>query len=131
MDVKSLGCFKDTGRRAIPGVDGRYSLVKGYYRRRADAIKKCASVAMMLGHRCFGVQHQGWCATSRKACQTYGKYGRTNRCKNGKGGPWANDVYRIYGELALDAFHWLLTRVCKIQCALINPFTPKSVKAQN
>ena len=29
---------------------------------------------------------------------TYKKYGRSNRCRNGKGGPWANDVYKIAGE---------------------------------
>ena len=29
---------------------------------------------------------------------TYRKYGRSNRCRNGKGGPWANDVYIISGK---------------------------------
>ena len=96
--VKSLGCFKDTGRRAIPGVDGRYPIVRGYYRKRADALKKCAAVAMRFGYRAFAVQHQGWCATGPRAHVTYGKYGRSNRCRNGKGGPWANDVYRVYGK---------------------------------
>ena len=28
----------------------------------------------------------------------YGKYGRSNQCRNGKGGPWANDVYSITGR---------------------------------
>ena len=104
--VKPLGCFKDTARRAIPGVDGRYPIVRGYYRRRKDAIRKCAFVALMLRASVFAVQHQGWCATGRRAHLTYGKYGRSNRCRNGKGGPWANDVYRVHGELIfIGALH--------------------------
>ena len=95
--VRSLGCYRDTGRRAIPQMDGRSILVKDYYRRRADAILKCALVAMKHLWPVFAVQHQGWCATGVRAHMTYRKYGRSNRCRNGKGGPWANDVYRISG----------------------------------
>ena len=96
--VKSIGCYRDTGRRAIPQMDGRNPLVTGFYRRRADAILKCALVAMRFGYRAFAVQHQGWCATGPRAHVTYRKYGRSNRCRNGKGGPWANDVYTIHGK---------------------------------
>ena len=42
----------------------------------------------------FAVQHQGWCAAAKNFLG-YKKYGKSNACKNGKGGPWANDVYRI------------------------------------
>jgi len=97
--VRSLGCYRDTGRRAIPQMDGRNPLVTGFYRRRADAILKCALVALRFGYRAFAVQHQGWCATGPRAHVTYRKYGRSNRCRNGKGGPWANDVYQISGML--------------------------------
>ena len=97
--VKHIGCFKDTGRRAIPQMDGRDFLVRDFYRRRQDAIKKCASTAMRRGYRAFAVQHQGWCATGPRAHVTYRKYGRSNRCRNGKGGPWANDVYFVSGKL--------------------------------
>ena len=96
--VRSIGCFKDTGRRAIPQMDGRGILVRGYYRRRADAIFKCALEAMKRSYRYFAVQHQGWCATGPRAHVTYRRYGRSNRCRNGKGGPWANDVYSITGR---------------------------------
>ena len=98
LSVKSLGCFKDTGRRAIPQMDGRNPLVKGFYRKRADAIVRCGLVAMRFGYRVFAVQHQGWCATGPRAHLTYRKYGPSNRCRNGKGGPWANDVYAVYGK---------------------------------
>ena len=96
--VKHIGCFRDTGRRAIPQMDGRDILVRDFYRRRVDAIKKCAATAMRRGYRAFSVQHQGWCATGPRAHVTYRKYGRSNRCRNGKGGPWANDVYFIFGK---------------------------------
>ena len=79
-------------------MDSRNPLVTGYYRRRADAILKCALVALRFGYRAFAVQHQGWCATGPRAHLTYRKYGRTNRCRNGKGGPWANDVYAVSGK---------------------------------
>ena len=110
--VKSIGCYRDTGRRAIPGRDGKDILLRDFYRRRADAITKCASVAMRFGYPVFAIQHGGWCATGPRAHVTYRKYGRSNRCRNGKGGPWANDVYRVYGELSLTykAFHWFVKR---------------------
>ena len=78
-------------------MDGRNPLVTGYYRKRTDAILKCALVALRFGYRVFAVQHQGWCATGPRAHLTYRKYGRSNRCRNGKGGPWANDVYHLIG----------------------------------
>ena len=96
--AKPVGCFKDTGRRAIPGVDGRYPIIRGYYRKRKDAIRRCALVALRFGYRAFAVQHQGWCATGPRAHLTYRKYGRSSRCRNGKGGPWANDVYAVTGK---------------------------------
>merc|ERR1711973_607029 len=46
----------------------------------------------------FAVQHQGWCAAAKNFLG-YKKYGKSNACKNGKGGPWANDVYRITNPL--------------------------------
>lgn len=79
-------------------MDGRGILVRGYYRKRKDAIFKCALEAMRRNYRSFAVQHQGWCATGPKAHLTFGKYGRSKRCRNGKGGPWANDVYTITGR---------------------------------
>ena len=56
----------------------------------------------MRGYRAFAVQHQGWCATGPRAHLTYRKYGRSNRCRNGKGGPWANDVYVVAGKYIFD-----------------------------
>ncbi|XP_015775215.1 PREDICTED: matrix metalloproteinase-9-like, partial [Acropora digitifera] len=33
-----------------------------------------------------------------RARYAFAKYGRSRRCKNGRGGPWANDVYRVIGK---------------------------------
>lgn len=97
LSVRRVGCFRDTSRRAIPQMDGRSVLLRGNYQRRPLAIRKCALVAAARGYKWFGIQHGGWCATGPHAGRTYAKYGRSNRCRNGKGGPWANDVYRIAG----------------------------------
>ena len=89
-------------------MDGRNPLVTGYYRKRVDAIQKCGAVALRFGYKCYAVQHQGWCATGPKACATYKRYGRSNRCRNGKGGPWANDVYVLRGKDFFIIFAFIL-----------------------
>ena len=95
--VQRIGCFKDTSRRAIRQLDGRLPFLRGNYQRRKQAIAKCALGAARYGYIVFGVQHGGWCASGPKAHRTFAKYGRSKRCRNGKGGPWANDVYRVSG----------------------------------
>ena len=102
--AKNIGCFRDTGRRAISPLEGRSRLLKGSYRRRKYAIRKCALAAQKRGFRVFAVQHGGWCAASRTGHLTYSRYGRSNRCRNGKGGPWANDVYVLRGQTLFTAF---------------------------
>ena len=97
--VQRVGCFKDTSRRAIPYREGRSILLKGNYQKRRFAIKKCALDAARFGYKYIGVQHGGQCFSGPRAQFTYARYGRSNRCRNGKGGGWANDVYRISGEV--------------------------------
>ena len=44
----------------------------------------------------FGIQDGGMCVTSASAHETYNKYGESQDCESdGKGGPWANQVYRF------------------------------------
>merc|ERR1711962_333561 len=93
-----LGCWKDTGNRAVPQIDGSNARIRGNCRARADAINKCFQVAREKHMVLFAVQHQGWCAAAKNFLG-YKKYGKSNVCKNGKGGPWANDVYRITNPL--------------------------------
>ena len=93
----SKGCYRDTGRRAIAPLEGRSRLLKGSYRRRRYAIEKCALAAKRRGYSMFAIQHGGWCASTKYAYRTYRKYGTSRKCRNGKGGPWANDVYVVKG----------------------------------
>ena len=89
-----MGCFRDTGRRAILPLEGKHPrLLYGSYRSRRDAIERCAAAAMKRGYKVFAVQHGGWCASSKNGHRTYAKYGKSNACRGGKGGGWANDVY--------------------------------------
>ena len=97
--VQRVGCFKDTSRRAIPQLDGKSILLRGSYRHRKFARRKCALEAARRGYKFMAIQHGGWCASGPRAHRTFARYGRSNRCRNGKGGPWANDVYRISGEV--------------------------------
>ena len=98
LPVQRIGCYRDTARRAIPQMDGRSRLVRGNYKRRRYAIDLCALVAASKGYKMFAVQDGGWCATGPRAHLTFRRYGKSNRCRNGKGGPWANDAYRVTGD---------------------------------
>ena len=53
------------------------------------------------------MQHGGWCAASLTAAKTFNKYGKSSACKpDGKGGPWANQVYVIKGNYARSKFFY-------------------------
>ena len=94
-----VGCYKDTGNRAIPTLEGEDSILDGSYSSRTNPIAKCAVAAMRAGYRMFAVQNGGWCAASASAPQTYDKYGKSTACKgDGEGGPWANQVYELEGK---------------------------------
>lgn len=98
VHYKSLGCWRDkVADRAVPTLEGTSNKLDGDYRLRNDAIIKCYEAAFKRGFEVFVVQHGGWCASSANAGGTYNKYGESERCENGKGGPDANDVYQITG----------------------------------
>lgn len=101
-----IGCFRDTGKRAISTLEGRSFLLTGSYRSRRYAIEKCAQAAYKRGYKLFAVQHGGWCAASRNGHRTYARYGKSNKCRNGKGGPWANDVYVLRGGFPVVNLTW-------------------------
>ena len=94
----SVGCWRDTGNRAIATLEGKDSRLVGPYQRRKDSIEKCYEAAKAKGYQYFAVQNGGWCASSANAESTYKKYGSSGACRNGKGGGWANDVYMIEGK---------------------------------
>ena len=105
-----MGCFKDTGKRAIPTIEGKDPMLDGPYRRRKNAIAKCAIAARRKGFHMFAIQNGGWCAASASAEITFDKYGKSRACrKGGEGGPFANHVYVIKGKAIycyLLFFHW-------------------------
>ena len=98
IDFKSVGCYKDTSKRAIPTIEGKDPILNGFYLSRKNAIAKCAVAARRRGFKMFALQNGGWCATSAKAEKTYNKYGKSSDCKeDGEGGPSANHVYIFQG----------------------------------
>ena len=100
IDYEGVGCYRDTGNRAIPTIEGTDPILDGGYRSRQNAIAKCAIAASKNGYHMFAVQHGGWCAASATAEKTFDKYGKSNDCQNdGEGGPWANNVYIIQGSV--------------------------------
>ena len=94
LGYASIGCFWDTGNRAIATLEGTDPRLDGGYQSRINAIEKCAAVARDRGYHMFALQHGGWCASSCTACQTYNMYGPSDACGgDGEGGGWANHVY--------------------------------------
>lgn len=93
--LTSFGCFKDTGNRAIPPLEGKDPILDGSnYQNRKHAIAKCAVASLRKDYHMFALQHDGWCASSTTAENTFDKHGRGGSCQGGgEGGPWANDVY--------------------------------------
>ena len=46
----------------------------------------------------FAVQNGGACFSGPDAEQTYKRYGKSEGCKAGKGGPFANSVYKSFDD---------------------------------
>lgn len=88
-----MGCFKDSGHRAISGGFTNFP--------EHEAIQKCYEKALAAGNGYFGVQNNRECFTSRDAGDTYDKHGKSDGCKNGRGGGWRMSVYRINNNLTV------------------------------
>ena len=96
---ETIGCYKDTGNRAIPIIEGSDPVLDGSYGSRKNAIAKCAVAAMRKGYSMFAVQNGGHCQASATAPQTFDKHGKSTACRSdGEGGSWANQVYVIKGN---------------------------------
>ena len=94
----SVGCYKDTTSRAIPILEGKDSILDGFYPYRVNPIAKCAVAAIRRGYHMFAVQDGGQCFASATAPMTFHKYGKSTACRNdGEGGAWANQVYVMKG----------------------------------
>lgn len=86
--IRSIGCFKDKPRRAAGSMVANLRGLK-------FVVRDCARQARKRGYRLFAVQNGGECFMGPRAKITYKKYGPSKRCRGGKGGPWANNVYII------------------------------------
>ena len=85
--IQSMGCFKDRRRRAAVGrMIVNLQGVK-------NAVMRCFRQARKLGYKLFAIQEGGKCFAGPRGHLTYGKYGRSRRCRNGMGGKWAINVY--------------------------------------
>ena len=96
LGYQAVGCYTDASNRTVETLEGTDSVLDGAYSSRVNPIAKCAVAAMRKGYNMFAVQDGGWCAASSTVPQRFDKYGKSTACKgDGKGGPWANNVYVV------------------------------------
>ena len=82
-----MGCWGDSSwDRAINGGHTYYTY---------DVIDRCHDQATENGNTVFGVEYYIECYTAAVAELTYKKHGPKTNCKDGVGGDWALDVYKI------------------------------------
>ena len=89
-----IGCFGDRGNdRAIRSLEGNCDMLDGHHQSRVEAIEKCYQCVLDKNFTIFALQGGGNCRADNKGL--YAKYGVSSACRgNGKGGPYANDVYK-------------------------------------
>ena len=81
-----LGCWRDNLPRAISGRHTDFN---------ENHIEQCHDRTIQQGYTVFGVQAGVQCFTAADAEETYKKHGISTNCKDGVGGIWALDVYKI------------------------------------
>ncbi len=86
----SLGCFNDSGERALKGAIGR-----------PHTRDSCAVAAKAAGAKYFGIQDGNECWVGNEGYDRYGKAG--GDCKLG-GGPWKNHVWKIASPGDLETY---------------------------
>lgn len=86
-DYYHKGCYKDGRPRTLRKYLGKF---KG-----PDAIQQCYEQTKQRGFKAFGLQKGGKCYSGRRALKRFNKYNTSSNCKNGVGGPSANDVYFV------------------------------------
>ena len=95
MQFQQVGCYADRLVNAITSLEGKDPLLDGDPKLRKDAVQKCARVALNQGYFYFAIQNGGDCHSSLTAQDTYNIYGLSTKCKRGRGGEMANDVYEV------------------------------------
>ncbi|KAJ7314880.1 hypothetical protein OS493_039043 [Desmophyllum pertusum] len=130
MNFKSLGCWKDTWDRAIPLMEKKHAMLfEPDYKKRTNALMKCAEAALDNKFIIFSLQNGGQCFSGKDADQTFMKYGVTDSCKaDGEGGPWGNEVYQFSkGNMTLAKNNQAEGGISKESIAQANP-TPTTIQ---
>jgi len=91
----SLGCWKDTESLAVPSLEGSDPLLQDSYVTRKKPIDTCAEIARKHAYKVFAIQNGGACLGGPTAGRMFNQFGESSSCKAGKGGLFANDVYRL------------------------------------
>ena len=81
------GCYNDRRIRAM----------SKYMKKGNGNAANCFKAITAKGYKAFGIQYGGECWSGPNAHSTYAKYGSSPKCKNHKGGTWANDVFLVTG----------------------------------
>ena len=99
IEFTHIGCFKDRdGNRAIESLESKCNILQGRGQHRDSAIDKCYHCAKKAGYKVFAVQDDGDCHAD--SLGDYSKHGKSTKCfGKGRGGIFANDVYRINRKL--------------------------------
>ncbi|XP_047127481.1 uncharacterized protein LOC105849214 isoform X1 [Hydra vulgaris] len=98
LPLNNLGCWKDELNSAMTTLEGSSTILDGFYRNRADAIKKCYEAAKERGFTIFDVRDGGYCSACNDGA--YRKGGLSNLCnENGKGNVMSNQAYIITEKL--------------------------------
>ena len=95
VEPNRMGCYKELPVRSMQILEGKDHLLDGNYTSRKEAVEKCLLVGRGLRYQVVGIQDGGMCVGSAKL-RGFNKYGISRDCKSdGKGGPWANEVYDL------------------------------------
>lgn len=92
--VTYKGCYKDTGDRALPGMNP--VVVK--------SLDECYNYSLQNGYDVFGLQNKGndsvgQCWAGNQSKHKYDKHGPPITCASDGGDPWTNQVYTISQNL--------------------------------
>ena len=106
VEYTLVGCYADKMRSRALGkfyFDAKKHLGKklwSHWPDMSEAIKLCAEQAYQHGYRdMFAVQNYGECWSDSQASVRYNKYKESSACAKGVGGPLANSVYRMKGQI--------------------------------
>lgn len=91
------------------------------YLGTANSVQNCANEAAQRNFAVFAVQNRRECWSSPNGEDTYDRYGTTDRCNDGVGAGWANDVYKFVSISLLNLLlSSLLTKVYKLSTDVIS-----------